>query len=167
MDAMGVRASETLEATRSSAPVAGSESGPTPGLAPTPARGFASERVLSRAELIGAPVRWPRPTRLARPLDLPSGKMADGMQTLGLGTVGDLLEHLPNDSRAARTVAALCAGEQATVAVTVRAIAMRPVRRRGMRPLVEARVYDATASMRATFFNQPWLVGRYPPATRL
>ena len=93
--------------------------------------------------------------------------MAAGMQTLGLRTVGDLLEHLPSDSREARTVAALRAGEQATVAVEVRAISARPVRRRGMRPLVEATVFDATGTMRATFFNQPWLVERYPPGTRL
>jgi ATP-dependent DNA helicase RecG len=72
----------------------------------------------------------------------------------------------PGDSREARTVAALRAGEQATVAVEVRAIAARPVRRRGMRPLVEATVFDATGSMRATFFNQPWLVERYPPGTQ-
>ena len=36
-----------------------------------------------------------------------------------------------------------------------------------MRPLVEAAVFDATGSMRATFFNQPWLVQRYQPGTRL
>jgi ATP-dependent DNA helicase RecG len=89
------------------------------------------------------------------------------MSALGLFTVGDLLEHLPSDSREARTVAALKAGEQATVAVQVRTISARPVRRRGMRPLVEATVFDATATMRATFFNQPWLVERYPPGTRL
>jgi len=132
-----------------------------------PARAFGSTRGLTREELIGAPVRWPRPSRLQTPLELPAKKMAAGMSTLGLETVGDLLEHLPSDSREARTVAALRAGEQATVAVEVRAIAARPVRRRGMRPLVEARVFDATGTMRATFFNQPWLVERYPPGTRL
>jgi ATP-dependent DNA helicase RecG len=155
---MSARSARTLEAARPAARMSG---------ACAPARAFASKRALSRAELIGASVRWPRPTRLAAALELPAGKMADGMQTLGLRTVGALLEHLPNDSRAARTVAALHAGEQATVAVTVRAINMRPVRRRGMRPLVEATVYDTTGSMRATFFNQPWLVGRYPPRTSL
>jgi ATP-dependent DNA helicase RecG len=36
-----------------------------------------------------------------------------------------------------------------------------------MRPLVEATVFDETGTMRVTFFNQPWLVGRYPPGTRL
>ena len=132
-----------------------------------PAHAFASTRGLSRDELIAAPVRWPRPSRLRAPLELPAKKIAAGMLTLGLRTVGDLLEHLPSDSREARTIAALRAGEQATVAVQVRAISARPVRRRGMRPLVEATVFDATGTMRATFFNQPWLLERYPPGTRL
>ena len=117
--------------------------------------------------MIAAPIRWPRPSRLNAALPASAKKMATGLDTLGLHTVGDLLEHLPSDSRQARTVAALRAGEQATVAVQVRSIAARPVRRRGMRPLVEATVFDATATMRATFFNQPWLVERYPPGTRL
>ena len=117
--------------------------------------------------MLGAPVRWPRASRLEAPLPSSSAKVSGGLQALGLRTVGELLEHLPRASREARTVAALRAGEQATVAVQVRAIDMRAVRRRGMRPLVEARVFDTTASMRATFFNQPWLVQRYPPGTRL
>ncbi len=36
-----------------------------------------------------------------------------------------------------------------------------------MRPLVEATVADETGAMKATFFNQPWLVQRYPAGTRL
>jgi ATP-dependent DNA helicase RecG len=117
--------------------------------------------------MIEAPVRWPRPSRLLLPLKAPSPKATEGLHTLGLHTVGDLLEHLPRASREARTVAALRAGEQATVAVQVRTISTRAVRRRGMRPLVEATVRDGTASMRATFFNQPWLLERYPPGTHL
>ena len=129
---------------------------------------FASERRLRRKEMIAAPVRWPRPSRLEEPLDVPSeGKLADGLRALGLTSVGALLEYLPRDSREARTVAALKTGEQATVAVQVRRIAARAVRRRGMKPLVEATVFDATGSMRVTFFNQPWLVQRYEPGTRL
>jgi ATP-dependent DNA helicase RecG len=131
------------------------------------ARAFASRRALSRRELIGAPVRWPRPSRLGDPVEVAGKRMAGGLKTLGLETVGELLEHLPRDIREARTVGELQAGEQATVAVEVRAISSRAVRRRGMLALVEARVLDATGSMRATFFNQPWLVGRYPPGTRL
>src|SRR5689334_16360920 len=72
---------------------------------------FASGRPLREQELIEAPVRWPRPSRLRAPLAVAPGRMAEGLQALGLGTVGALLEHLPSDSREARTVAALRAGE--------------------------------------------------------
>ena len=80
---------------------------------------FASTRHLSHAEMLGAPVRWPRPSRLEGPLDVPHRKLADGLQALGLTSVGALLEHTPRDSRDARTVRDLKAGEQATVAVQV------------------------------------------------
>jgi ATP-dependent DNA helicase RecG len=130
-------------------------------------RAFASQLEVSREEMARAPVRWPRPSRLATPLEPQGEKLAGGLRALGLHTVGDLLEHLPSDSRQARSVAALRPDEQATVAVQVRAISARAVRRRGMRPLVEAAVFDASGTMRATFFNQPWLVQRYPPGTRL
>jgi len=119
-----------------------------------------------RAALLGAAVHTPRASRLARPLEL-SPKAAEGAQALGLHNVGDLLEHVPRARREARTVAALTTGETATVLVEVRSIAARPVRRRGMRPLVEATVADATGPMQATFFNQPWLANRYQPGTRL
>jgi ATP-dependent DNA helicase RecG len=132
-----------------------------------PARAFSSGRGLSREELIAAPIRWPRPSRLQTPLEASNKRMTAGLAALGVGTVGELLEHLPSDSRDARTIAALRAGEQATVAVQVRAIGARPVRRRRMRPLVEATVFDASGTMRVTFFNQPWLAERYPPGTRL
>jgi len=128
---------------------------------------FASREDLTPEQLLAAPVRWPRPSRLQEPLDVPSGKMADGLQALGLTSVGALLEHLPKDSRDARTVRGLKEGEGATVAVQVRAISARPVRRRGMKPLVQATVFDETGSMSATFFNQPWLAQRYKPGTRL
>jgi ATP-dependent DNA helicase RecG len=122
---------------------------------------------MARAEMLQAPVCWPRPSRLKDPLDVSPGKLADGLQALGLTSVGALLEHLPRDSREARTVAGLREGEQATMAVQVRTIGTRSVRRPGMRPLVEATVFDATGEMRATFFNQPWLAQRYRPGTRL
>ena len=129
-------------------------------------REFGGIVVQERGALLQAPVRTPRPSRLARPLEL-SPKAAEGADALGLHTVGDLLEHVPRARREARTVGALAPGETATVLVEVRSIASRPVRRRGMRPLVEATVADATGPMQATFFNQPWLVKRYEPGTRL
>jgi ATP-dependent DNA helicase RecG len=128
---------------------------------------FASPDELTASELEEAPVRWPRPSALARPLRVKPTKSAEAASSLGLHTIGDLLEHLPRDRREARTAAALVPGETATVVVEVRSISSRPVRRRGMKPLVEATVADETGSMKVTFFNQPWLVSKYPPGTRL
>jgi len=131
-------------------------------------RAFASAKPLPDAQLAAAgPPRYPRPSRLATPLAVTPAKAAKAAEQLGLHTVGDLLEHLPRDRREARTVAALVPGETATVVVEVRAITSRPVRRRGMRPLVEATVADASGPMKATFFNQPWLERKYVPGTRL
>ncbi len=127
---------------------------------------FAGGPAPSREQLLEAPLRWPRPSRLGAPLKL-EGKLAKGLQTLELSCVGDLLEHLPHEYRQARALAALEPGEQATVAVEVRSIAGRAVRRRGMRGLVEATVFDETGSIVATFFNQPWLLQRYRKGTRL
>ncbi len=132
-----------------------------------PLHAFASAEPLGAAELQGAPIRYPRPSRLAELLSLPGEKAEQAAHGLGLVSVGDLLEHLPRDRREARAVAELRPGESATVLAQVRSIASRPVRRRGMKPLVEATVADETGAMNATFFNQPWLVGRYPPGTRL
>jgi ATP-dependent DNA helicase RecG len=131
------------------------------------ATSFAISRQLERSELEEAPVRYPRPSRLNEPLALDGPKARQAAQTLGLLTVGDLLEHLPRDRREARAVAELSPGESATVVVEVRSISSRSVRRRGMRPLVEAVVADGTGVMKATFFNQPWLARKYPPGTQL
>lgn len=128
---------------------------------------FAATRALGDAELHEAPVHYPRPSRLCAPLRPPGQRAARALEALGLVTVGRLLEHLPRDRREARAIAELAPEESATVIAEVRRIASRPVRRRGMRPLVEATVADGTAQIRATFFNQPWLVERYPPGTRL
>src|SRR5436305_673923 len=128
---------------------------------------FATSRPLDSGELVSAPIRYPRPSRLAQPLQIGGAKAQHAAEVLGLVTVGDLLEHLPRDRRQARTVDGLAIGDVATVVVEVRSIRSRSVRRRGMRPLVEATVGDATGVMRATFFNQPWLEQRYRPGTRL
>jgi ATP-dependent DNA helicase RecG len=131
------------------------------------ANAFASNDALDLEALAGAPVRWPRPSRLDAPVAWTPRPAADAAETLGLTTVGALLAHLPRDSGEARTIAELERDETATVIVEVRSITSRPVRRRGMKPLVEAVVSDATGVMKATFFNQPWLKDQYRPGTRL
>jgi ATP-dependent DNA helicase RecG len=128
---------------------------------------FASTDELDSGALAGAPVRWPQPSRLDAELTWKPRPAAEAAAALELTTVGALLEHLPRDSGEARTVAELEPDETATVIVEVRSITSRPVRRRGMKPLVEAVVSDATGVMKATFFNQPWLKDQYRPGTRL
>jgi ATP-dependent DNA helicase RecG len=128
---------------------------------------FASRDLPSPDVLLGAPVRWPRPSALERELAWGAPTVAEAAELLGLRTVGDLLAHLPRATGEGRTIAELAPDEVATVVAEVRSIASRPVRRRGMKPLVEAVVADATGVMKATFFNQPWLARAYPPGTRL
>src|SRR6266446_1189171 len=105
---------------------------------------LASRQQFEHERLESAPVRYPRPSRLARPLKLRGQKAQRAAEALGLHTVGDLLEHLPRDRREARSIAELVPEESATIVAEVRSIASRPVRRRGMRPLVEATVADDT-----------------------
>jgi ATP-dependent DNA helicase RecG len=131
------------------------------------ARAFAEGHELTRAALLAAPVRTPRPSRLAEPLDIKPPTAQAAAESLGLETVGDLLYWLPRATGEARTIAELALDENATVLVEVKSITSRPVRRRGMKPLVEATVGDGTGIMKAVFFNQPWLSAQYAPGTRL
>lgn len=128
---------------------------------------FAEPRELSAEELWRAPIRTPRPSRLAEPLDIKPPTAQAAAESLGLETVEDLLYWLPRATGEARTIAELTPDENATVLVEVKSITSRPVRRRGMKPLVEATVSDGTGIMKATFFNQPWLSAQYAPPTRL
>ena len=130
-------------------------------------RGFATGEPLDRGQLLRAPVRWPRPSRLDELVPGPGPKAQNALAQLGADTVGGLLEHLPRTSSVAKSIADLAIGESATVVATVESIRSRPVRRRGMRPMVEATVADGTGKLKVAFFNQPWLVDRYRPGTRL
>src|SRR5690606_28502839 len=112
----------------------------------TPMR-FATGEPLDAQALRAAPVRTPRPSRLRERLPGPErlgAKAARALETLGLRTVGDLIDHLPRARGEARTVATLVAGETATIVVEVRRIEAKPVRSRRMKPRVEATVADHT-----------------------
>ncbi|HEV7751175.1 MAG TPA: ATP-dependent DNA helicase RecG [Baekduia sp.] len=142
---------------------------PAPAFGPglTPPLAFAEARELTAEELWSPPARTPRPSALQAPLNIKPPTAAAAAESIGIETVGDLLEHLPRATGEARTIAELAIDETATVIVEVKSITSRPVRRRGMKPLVEATVTDGTGSMKATFFNQPWLSAQYAPPTRL
>jgi ATP-dependent DNA helicase RecG len=91
---------------------------------------------------------------LAEPVDGPKA-----LEKLRIRTWGDLIEHLPHahrDRRNVRPVADLSPGEEATVAVAVRGVTVKPMRDR-RRKRVEARVFDDSGPMVAVWFNQPWI----------
>jgi ATP-dependent DNA helicase RecG len=133
----------------------------------TEVRAFADRQALDRGQLLRAPIRWPMPSRLDEIVHGPGPKAQAALQALGADTVGGLLHHLPRTASVARTIEELAIGESATIVVAVESIRSRPVRRRGMRPMVEATVGDGTGRLKVAFFNQPWLVDRYRPGTRL
>ncbi|MBK5231175.1 MAG: hypothetical protein JJE27_08400, partial [Thermoleophilia bacterium] len=122
---------------------------------------------VAREDVFGAPVRSPRPSLLAKPLDA-NARTREAAAVLGIQTVGDLLEHVPagHEFRAVRTVAQLKPGDEATIEVVVRSIAPRPTRRRNFR-IVEALVADASGSVKAIWFNQAYLAKQLPPGTSL
>ncbi len=133
-------------------------------------RRFATAEPFTPEELAGAVLHSPpHPSRLAEPVPLKPDRAAKAAAALGIDTVGGLLEHLParhDDRREATAVADLVPGTDATVIVEVRRIAQRPTRRRRF-SLVEATVADATGPVKAVWFNQPWVVKRLPPGTRV
>lgn len=120
-----------------------------------------------RDALLAAPIRWPRSSRLAESLEF-SRKAAPAAERLGIANVGELLEHVPvaHQQRAAGEVRRLAVGEEATIEVELRSIALRPTRRRNLK-IVEALVADSSGSIKAVWFNQPWLAKQLEPGTTL
>ena len=131
---------------------------------------FASSEPLTDAELASArPRSVPRPSRLETPVTIKPQKAEAALRSLGIDTAGDLLEHLPfrhEDRRDARPVAALAPGEESTVIADVVKIAVRRTRNRRM-TITEATVRDESGPMKAVWFNQPWLVDKLTPGTRV
>src|SRR5579871_5220332 len=105
----GTPAAHTHAARPAAAVAASAARAPQP---PPPPRAFATGVPQERAELLAAAPRWPRPERLARPLPVRPGKLSEGLDALGLRSVGELLEHLPRERRLACTIAELGPGEQ-------------------------------------------------------
>ncbi len=124
------------------------------------ARSFAGAAELTRAQLLDAPVRWPRPSALDISLEALEGvgpKLAEAAVEAGIGTVGDLLLRFPHSHRD-RTivpVGTLEPKQQATVLVEVLGSPSN-FRRRGL-SILSVKVGDDSGSVRATWFNQPWV----------
>jgi ATP-dependent DNA helicase RecG len=114
------------------------------------------------------PRTFPRPDLLERALDVLPGVgpvVKKKLERLGLLTVADLLAHRPfryEEPVPERRIAELGKDEEVAIAGEVLSVSKR---RRGRLQMLTARVTDGTATVSATWFNQPWLEGRLLPGT--
>jgi ATP-dependent DNA helicase RecG len=134
-------------------------------------RSFGGKRELGRAELLDAPVHWPRPSVLDQGLGALEGvgpKTGEAAAAAGLRTIGDLLFHIPRRHRdlRIRQLGDLQPGETATVQVEVQGPQPRPFRKGRLR-MVSVKVGDGTGHARATWFNQPWVASKLLPGSEL
>jgi ATP-dependent DNA helicase RecG len=134
-------------------------------------RALASTAELTPAQLRDAPVHWPRPSALDASLQALAGvgpKTAEAAANAGIPTVGDLLLRFPHRHRDRTVVpiASLELKQQATIAVEVLGNTPRPFRKRGL-SIVGVKVGDGSDTIRATWFNQPWVAQKLTPGTQL
>ncbi len=153
----------------STASIASGAEAPT---APSGPRALGSGERLDHAALRAAPLRSrPRPSRLAASVSSLRGvgkRMAEGLEALGITTLGDLLWHIPHgyrDPTPMKEIVDLKFDEPTTILVEVRSTRVRPTRRR-LR-ILEATVADASGSLTAIWFNQAWLAEKLRPGTRV
>jgi ATP-dependent DNA helicase RecG len=112
----------------------------------------------------------PHPERLERQLDALPGVGATlrrRLARLGLETVGDLLAHRPRRYESAADqvpIAALGGTDEVVIAGEVLNVGSR---RRGRLRIVTARISDGTASVAASWFNQPWLEEQLRPGVQV
>ena len=109
---------------------------------------------------------------LATPLQYLKGvgpRRAADLQRVGLSTVEDLLYRFPiryEDRGTFQTIATLRPGTSASVAGEVIGCGVRPTRRPRFK-IFEMLVRDRTGSLRAVFFNQPFLKDVFRPHQRV
>src|ERR687887_1125882 len=114
------------------------------------------------------PRTFPRPDLLERALDVLPGVgpvVKKKLERLGLHTLADLLAHRPfryEEPVPERRIAELGRDEEVAIAGEVLSVSKR---RRGRLQMLTARVTDGTATVSATWFNQPWLERQLLPGT--
>jgi ATP-dependent DNA helicase RecG len=134
-------------------------------------RSFAGTSERTKAELLDAPVHWPRPSALdvsVQVLDGVGSRLAEAAAQAGITTIGDLLYRFPHRHRDQQVVpvASLEQGQKATIAVETLGATPRPFRKRGL-TILGVKVGDESGSVRATWFNQHWLAQKLVPGTKL
>ncbi|HMD83045.1 MAG TPA: ATP-dependent DNA helicase RecG, partial [Anaerolineales bacterium] len=88
---------------------------------------------------------------------------AETLTKLGMHTLGDMLYYFPrryDDYSQLKPIKSLWYGEHVTVIGTIQSVTMRPIRG-GKATIIEVIISDGTASLRLSFFNQPWLGNRF------
>ena len=106
-----------------------------------------------------------RPIALNASLNVLGGvgpRHAAMLTKLGLNTLGDMLYHFPHryeDYTTLKPIQDTLYGEQVTVIGEVTHVSSRKARN-GKMTIVEAIISDGTASIRLTWFNQPWQENR-------
>ena len=121
-------------------------------------------------ELLEAPVGWPDPVALREGLTAVKGVgpvFAEAARESGVETVFDLLWRLPGDygePPPSASISTLTEGEMVSVEVEV--VERRRVRP-GRRAVVEATVREGEATLRAVWFNRPWVFDRIASGDRL
>jgi ATP-dependent DNA helicase RecG len=126
--------------------------------------GFAGEEATAWPR----PRLFPRADALAHSVETLPGvgpALRKKLERLGLATVGDLLEHrpfryeLPVDEL---RIAELGGDDEVAIRGEVLSVSKR---RRGRLQMLTARVSDGSATISATWFNQPWLERQLQPGT--
>ena len=116
------------------------------------------------------PATFPRPDALERDLDVLPGvgpAVRKKLGKLGLETVGDLLTHRPfryEEPVPERRIAELHGDEDVAIEGEVLSTSKR---RRGRLQMLTARISDGSATVSATWFNQPWLEQQLQPGTQV
>jgi ATP-dependent DNA helicase RecG len=120
---------------------------------------------------------WPRPRAWARPERLEGGidtlpgvgaALAKRLRALGIETVRDLLLHRPRRYESAVDEIAISQlwGDD-EVAIAGEVIDVRTRSLGGRRTILTAHIKDASGSIGASWFNQPWLADKLTPGTHL
>ncbi len=123
--------------------------------------------------------KWPRPRGWTPPERVASlsvstlagvgPSVVKRLRTLGIESVGDLLDHAPRRyENAAEEVAIAKLGlSEGEVAIEGRVVSARSRPLGGRRTIVTATITDGTGQIGASFFNQPWLLEKLTPGTQL